>query len=75
MAVGLCGIFLGSLGIHKFLLGLNRQGILLLLVTVLSCGIAYPVTHIIGLIEGIIYLSKSDEEFYELYMVEKKEWF
>jgi hypothetical protein len=42
---------------------------------VLSCGIAYTVTHTIGIIEGIIYLTKSDEEFYEVYMVEKKEWF
>ncbi|HEV3385104.1 MAG TPA: NINE protein [Gemmata sp.] len=75
LAAGLCGIFLGALGIHKFILGLNQQGITMLLVTVLSCGIAYPVTHIIGIIEGIIYLTKSDEEFYEVYMVEKKEWF
>ena len=27
---------------------------------------------IIGLIEGIVYLSKSDEEFYETYVVGKK---
>lgn len=30
---------------------------------------------IIGLIEGIIYLTKSDEDFYQAYAVEKKEWF
>jgi TM2 domain-containing membrane protein YozV len=75
MAAGLCGIFLGAFGIHKYILGMNKAGTLMLLVTVLSCGIGYAVTHIIGLIEGIIYLTKSDEEFYELYIVEKKEWF
>jgi hypothetical protein len=30
---------------------------------------------IIGLIEGIIYLTKTDEEFYQTYVVEKKAWF
>jgi|HubBroStandDraft_5_1064220.scaffolds.fasta_scaffold182682_1 TM2 domain-containing membrane protein YozV len=75
MAAGLCAIFLGAFGVHKFILGMNRQGILLLLVTVLSCGIAYGVTHTIGIIEGIIYLTKTDEEFRELYIEEKKEWF
>ena len=30
---------------------------------------------IIGLIEGIIYLTKSDEEFYNTYQVGKKPWF
>jgi TM2 domain-containing membrane protein YozV/DNA-directed RNA polymerase subunit M/transcription elongation factor TFIIS len=75
MAAGLCAIFLGAFGVHKFILGMNRQGILLLLVTVLSCGVAYGVTHVIGIVEGIIYLTKTDEEFHELYIVEKKEWF
>jgi len=30
---------------------------------------------IIGLIEGIVYLTKSDEDFYQTYAVEKKGWF
>ncbi|GAB4187989.1 MAG: hypothetical protein Kow00105_02670 [Phycisphaeraceae bacterium] len=30
---------------------------------------------LIGLIEGIIYLTKSDEEFVELYINQKKAWF
>ena len=38
-------------------------------------GIAALVMEVIALIEGIIYLTKSDEEFYQLYEVEKKEWF
>jgi len=33
------------------------------------------VTHIIGLIEGIIYLCKSDEEFVRTYVDGRKEWF
>jgi len=46
-----------------------------LLVTILTCGIAGVVTHLIGLIEGIIYLCKSDEEFVRTYVDGRKEWF
>ncbi len=30
---------------------------------------------IIGLIEGIMYLTKSDDDFYQQYGVDKKGWF
>jgi TM2 domain-containing membrane protein YozV len=72
---GICGILLGSLGIHKFLLGYTGAGLVMLLVTILTCGIAGVVMHIIGLIEGIIYLCKSDEEFVRTYVDGRKEWF
>jgi TM2 domain-containing membrane protein YozV len=72
---GICGILLGSLGIHKFILGYTGAGLIMLLVTILTCGIAGVVTHIIGLIEGIIYLCKSDEEFVRTYVDGRKEWF
>lgn len=72
---GVCGILLGSLGIHKFILGYTGPGLILLLVTVLTCGLAAPVTHIIGLIEGIIYLCKPDEEFVRTYVDGRKQWF
>ena len=72
---GVCGILLGAFGIHKFILGYTGPGLVLLLVTVLTCGLAAFVTHIIGLIEGIIYLSKSDEEFVRTYVDGRKEWF
>ena len=72
---GICGILLGSLGIHKFILGYTGAGLVMLLVTVLTCGLASPVMHIIGLIEGIIYLCKPDEEFVRVYVDGRKEWF
>lgn len=85
LAAGLTGILLGSLGVHKFVLGYTNPGIILLAVTLgawaitfITCGIGAPlvaVPGIIGLIEGIIYLTKSDEEFYQTYMLGKKEWF
>jgi TM2 domain-containing membrane protein YozV len=72
---GVCGILLGSLGIHKFILGYTGAGLVMLLVTVLTCGIAGAVMHLIGIIEGIVYLCKSDEEFVRLYVEGRKEWF
>jgi TM2 domain-containing membrane protein YozV len=75
IAAGVCGILLGSLGIHKFILGYTGAGLIMLLVTVLTCGLGGMVTHIIGLIEGIIYLAKSDDEFVRIYVDGRKEWF
>jgi TM2 domain-containing membrane protein YozV len=72
---GVCGILLGSLGIHKFILGYTGAGLVMLLVTVLTCGLLGTVMHIIGLIEGIIYLCKPDEEFVRTYVDGRKEWF
>jgi len=75
LAAGLCGILLGSFGVHKFVLGMTTPGIIMAAVTVLTCGMGSIVMGTIGLIEGIIYLTKSDEDFYETYVVEKKPWF
>jgi TM2 domain-containing membrane protein YozV len=75
IAAGICGILLGSLGIHKFILGYTGAGVIMLLITILTCGIAGVAIHIIGLIEGIIYLTKSDEEFVQIYVDGRKEWF
>lgn len=72
LAAGILAILLGPLGIHKFLLGYTTEGLLYLLITVCTCGIA---TSILGLIEGIIYLTKSDDEFYYTYQANKKGWF
>lgn len=75
IAAGICGILLGALGVHKFILGMTTPGIIMLLVSLISCGFLAPVMWIIGLVEGIIYLTKSDEDFYQTYVVEKKGWF
>ena len=72
---GVCGILLGALGVHKFILGYTTEGVIMLLVTVLTCGIGGAITGLIGLIEGIVYLTKSDEEFVRTYVENKKAWF
>jgi TM2 domain-containing membrane protein YozV len=71
---GICGILLGAFGIHKFVLGYNQAGVIMLCITVLSCGYLGVFPAILGLIEGIIYLTKSDQDFVNTYVVAKKEW-
>ncbi len=76
---GILAIVLGSLGIHKFILGYQKEGIIMLVCTIVlgffTCGAGASLMGIIGLIEGIIYLTKSDAEFYTTYQVGKKPWF
>ena len=78
VAAGICGILLGGLGVHKFILGYTTEGLIMLLVTlvggILTCGLTAGVMGIIGLVEGIIYLTKSDEEFVNTYVLNKKGW-
>ena len=71
IAAGICGILLGGLGIHKFILGYTKEGIIQIVISVFTCGIG----SLIGLIEGIIYLTKSDEDFVKTYITNKKGWF
>lgn len=71
VVAGILGIVLGCFGAHKFYLGYQKEGIIQLIVSVVTCGLG----GIIGFVEGIIYLTKSDDEFYQTYQVEKKPWF
>jgi len=72
---GVIGILIGAFGVHKFVLGYTTQGIIMLAITIVTCGIGAGITGLIGLIEGIIYLTKTDEEFIYTYQINKKEWF
>jgi TM2 domain-containing membrane protein YozV len=75
VAAGICGILLGALGVHKFIIGKTTAGIIMLLLSVLSLGLLSWISGIIGLIEGILYLTKSDEEFDAVYIRGSKSWF
>lgn len=79
-------IILGYLGIHKFVLGYNKEGIIYLIlniliipiISVITCGAGaalYSITTLIPVIEGVIYLTKSDEDFINTYQINKKPWF
>ena len=83
VTAGVLGLLLGGLGIHKFYLGYTQQGLILLGGTILSVILMFVVIGIFGIlaigvitfIEGVIYLTQSDEEFYEKYVLNKKAWF
>ncbi len=62
IAAGLFALLLGGFGAHKFYLGQKGKGILYLLL----CWTGIP--SIIALIEGIVYLTSSDEAFYQKYV-------
>lgn len=96
LIAGLLAIFLGSFGIHKFYLGMNNAGMLMLGVNVgtwfvavvlgillIFVGLVFTVPLavlvsaalvILGLVEGIIYLTKSDADFERDYLIGKKAW-
>lgn len=75
IVAGIIAIIVGSFGIHKFILGYQREGLIMLLVTVLSCFMLSPVIHVIAIVEGIMYLTKSDEDFVRTYIQGRKGWF
>lgn len=70
VVAGILGILLGGLGVHKFYLGYTTAGIIQICSNI-ACGAG----SLIGLIEGIIYLTKSDKDFYQTYQVGQKQWF
>ena len=82
VAAGLFGIFLGGLGIHKFYLGYTGPGLLFLLTNTIGFAVTWLILFlpnivlgIIAVVEGIIYLTKTDEEFEQTYVVGQRQWF
>ncbi|MDH2206184.1 MULTISPECIES: TM2 domain-containing protein [Empedobacter] len=71
LIAGILAIVLGTLGVHKFYLGYTKEGVIQLIIGLVTCGAG----GLIGLIEGIMYLTKSDEEFDETYVKGHKGWF
>ena len=78
LVAGLLALFLGTLGIHKFYLGYTKAGVIMLLVSVIGSvlfGAGPAVMAVIALIEAIMYLTKSDDDFDRIYVLGTKEWF
>lgn len=71
LAAGLLGILLGSFGANKFYMGYINEGIIQIVLNIVTCGIA----TVIPFIEGIIYLTMSDEQFDKTYIQNRKAWF
>ncbi|MBE0475481.1 MAG: NINE protein [Coriobacteriia bacterium] len=78
MVAGVLGILLGGLGVHKFYLGYTTEGLIMAVVWLLgwlTAGLVSFAVSIVGLIEGIIYLTKTDQDFHDTYVANKKAWF
>lgn len=74
MTAGLLAIFIGAFGVHKFYLGGPKQknaAILQIVLTVVTCGAA----GVLAFIEGIIYLTKNDQQFQAEYVHGDRNWF
>ena len=82
VTAGVLAILLGGLGIHKFYLGYTKEGWILVAASIISLilwaaviGVFGTITiGVITFIEGIKYLTKSDYEFYQTYIANKKPW-
>ncbi len=78
LIAGILAILLGTFGVHKFFLGYTVPGVIMLAVGLAGfflCGFPTLAVGIVGVIEGILYLTKTDAEFVKTYVVGKKEWF
>jgi TM2 domain-containing membrane protein YozV len=74
LVAGVLGILLGGLGVHKFYLGYTKEGLIMLAGNLLwIVGMGW-VPNVVGLVEGVMYLFKSDQEFYDTYVVGSKPW-
>ena len=78
VAAALFAFFLGAFGAHKFYLGYTKQGVIMLLVFLFGfilLGFPSLIIGVIAFIEFILYLVKSDEDFEQIYVLNKKPWF
>lgn len=67
---GVLGILLGGLGIHRFYLGHSRAALIGYCLPSLCLGLGY----IPGLVDGILYLIATDEEFNNKYRNNEAIW-
>ena len=77
LTAGILALLVGGFGVHKFYLSYNNQGITLLLMSTLGPILVFPLfaSTIIALSEAVIYLTTSDQKFYDTYEANQKLWF
>ena len=69
MVAGILALLLGAWGIHKFYLGYTKEGVIQIVL-----GLCFGIGWILAIIEGIMYLTKSDQEFVDTYINGRKGW-
>lgn len=78
VTAGFLAVFLGAFGAHKFYLGYKGAGVAMLLITVFGWPLLFIpswIMGLIGLIEGVLYLLRSDTEFRDTYVTGRRAWF
>lgn len=79
VSAGLFAVFLGMFGVHKFYLGCNNAGFIMLATSIIggimTFGLAAAVIWFIAIVEGVIYLTKSQTDFDRLYVQNQRDWF
>ncbi|HEX4195895.1 MAG TPA: TM2 domain-containing protein [Caulobacteraceae bacterium] len=77
IVAAILAVFVGHWGIHKFYLGKINAGVIMLLLGTVGWLLIIPavVNWVIAFIEFIIYLTKSDQEFYQEYVAGDRSWF
>lgn len=70
LPAALLGLLVGWLALNKFYLGYTKEGIIQLVLNIVTCGVA----SIIPFIEGILYLFMSDKQFDDTYVYGRKGW-
>lgn len=81
---GILGILLGVFGVHKFYLNAVSEGnayttpaVMMLIGGTIGWFLVLPglASLVIGIAEGVIYLTKSEEEFRQIYLIDSRTWF
>jgi TM2 domain-containing membrane protein YozV len=69
--------FLGGFGVHKFYLGKTGSGLIMLAMGTIGWVLILPgiAAWLIAFLEFIVYLIKTDQQFYEDYVIGNREWF
>ncbi|MBQ0760183.1 MAG: TM2 domain-containing membrane protein YozV [Zhongshania sp.] len=78
IAAALLAFFFGAFGVHKFYLGYNKQGVIMLLTFLFGfilLGLPSIAIGIIAFIEFILYITKSDDDFDQTYVIGQRPWF
>ena len=77
-------ILVGCFGIHKFYLNSISKsgeytvpGVMLLVAGTVGWILVVPglISVVIGIVEGVTYLTKAEEEFHQIYITGKRAWF
>ena len=84
LIAGLLAILVGCFGIHKFYLNSISKsgeytvpGVMLLVAGTVGWILVIPglISVVIGIVEGVTYLTKAEEEFHQIHITGKRAWF